>query len=566
MSVERSRTTGRRVARGGGLLALALAASWSPAGVPGAAAQDWMSWTAYWENDSFVKRSRDVSTGDDAYTNGVRFVVSRNPVRNRGWWEWVDSLGARWARSRLTRDRFDDSDSPTASIVVGQNFFTPNVITDYEVEQEDRPFAGMLYAGLRLDLTEDEQELGGGLRTRFQHSVEADVGVIGPAGQARRVQSGVHALRSSRIPKGWHHEIGNEPVLQLNYMSRARVGWRFLDVTPHAGVLLGNPQTGVYGGATARVGYGLSDFPALVLPMSVIGESGRGAFEIALIAGFEGRAFLRQRFVPTNFAGDTLRIGKEPLVYDWRLGGTVRIKDWRFSYTYLDRSEEITGPFGVDHDFGSIAFGYEPDREARPDETGSWFVPNFHFEAGLGDGTSHVPGGERVEGVGMHVALGVGLPRLGRVLPRNRVILGVEVAGMGREGPRPPDGEPHTDEFLLNLLGTVRWRPFGRGPGLGILEVRGGIGAGHLARQVVQPMAGTVTTCPPGTAPEQETPPRFCEASETGRAMLLGLAYTVPVGNQLSAGIDLSWNWTEIDAGRTSFRMPGFTLKYHPSG
>jgi hypothetical protein len=256
----------------------------------------------------------------------------------------------------------------------------------------------------------------------------------------------------------------------------------------------------------------------------------------------------------------------EPWVHDYRLGFSLRADNWRISGTYIKRSDEITGPHAGEHDFLSVGIGYEPDSQARPDVEGSWFFPRFHFEAGLGTGRSDIPGAGSQKGVGMHWAAGVGLPAVPAIrLPENRAILGVEQNGIAREGPRPPTGQPHTDEFLSSLLGTIRWRPLGH-TRFAIFDVRAGLGFGRHKTQVVPPLAGTPGVCPPGTSVDDPSRPRFCEATDQGLGALLGAALTVPMGNQVSAGLDISWNSIDTDNETHSFWVPAFTLRYHPNG
>lgn len=535
---------------------------------PAASAQSWRGWTAYWENDSFQS---PLTQSDQAYTNGVRISVAREPQRN---FALVDSLGRRWRDTWLVRDGYTDLFTrPVMSLVLGQNFFTPTVITDFDVDPLDRPYTGLLYVGVRLDLTEDPQELGGPLSLTLQHSAEVDAGVMGPPAFGEEVQTGVHVLRTSRIPKGWDDQLGFDPLLQATYMVRARLAASsFFDLTPHAGAMVGNPQTVAYGGATARLGINLSGFPALLVPMNVVGQDERPDFELSVLAGVEGRAFAHNALLDGGLFGeDTLTVSRESLVGDVRLGASLRLIDWRVSYTWVRRSAEVAeGPFGgLDHDYGSLAFSYEPYGTTPGDREGTvlgrvidgWLGTAFRnvlFEAGLGGGSSDVPGEGDRDGLGMHVAVAKGL--LG-----NRVFLGGEMTGMGREGPVTAPGENHTDEFLKSLLATVRVRPFGASAGPGILHLRAGIGSGTHTLQVLAPLDGRVTTCPPGTVRDDGDGKR-CHASESGRALLLGGGYAISLGSQASIGLDLSWNRISLEAGDETFFTPAFTLRYHPHG
>lgn len=537
------------------------------AGLP-AQERTWLGWTAYWENDSF----QPPGTGSDAnYTNGVRVSAAHNPARNP---RWVDRLGRRWRGTPLVRDSFSDINIvPVLSVVLGQNFFTPSLITDFAVDPRDRPYAGLLYGGVRLDLTEDPQDMGWAASLTLQHSAELDVGVLGPQAFGEEIQTGVHVLRGSRIPKGWDHQIGFDPLFQAGYMARGRLGGSHLDVTPHVGAMVGNPQTAAYGGATARVGINLTGFPALLIPMAVEDRGPeRPDFELALLAGVEGRAFAHNAVLDGGLIGsDTLAVDRESLVGDLRLGASVRLTDWRVTYTWARRTSELSeGPFSDgEHDYGSLALSYEPFGRTPAARAGTFLgrlmdgilgtvFEDFLFEAVLGPGRSDVPGAGARDGTGMHVAAAKGM--LG-----NRAFLGIEMAGIGREGPRTAAGENHTDEFLRSFLFTVRARPLGVTTGPGILHVRAGVGSGEHRTQVVAPLDGRVIACPPGTVRDDGDGDR-CHASDAGTALLLGGGYAISVGPRVSVGLDLSWNRVALDAGAETFFVPALSMRFHPGG
>lgn len=548
------------------LVLLAVCAGW-PA--PLAAQQTWLGWSAYWENDSF----QPPGTGSDAnYTNGVRIAVARDPLENP---RWLEPIERRWRDSWLVRDEYVDlTVHPTMSLLLGQNFFTPAVITDHEVDPQDRPFAGLLYAGLRLDLTEFPQPLGWAGSLTLQHSAEVDVGVMGPPAFSREIQTGVHMLRASRIPKGWRHEIGFDPVLQASYLVRGRIGGSVLDVTPHLGAMVGNPQTLGWGGVTARLGINLTGFPTLVIPMNVVDAgSQRPDWEFAVLAGVEGRAFAHNALLDGGIIGsDTLTVPSERLVGDVRLGASLRLTDWRLSYTWVRRSPEVAeGPFAEDrHDYGSLALSYEPFGSTAGERAGTFLgtvmdrvlgtvFENFFFEAAIGSGNSDVPGAGEQDGVAMHAAVGRGLWG-------NRVVVGGEMTGIAREGPVPAPGQNHSDEFLRSRLATVRVRPLGATTGPGIFHLRAGIGSGTHRLQVLAPGDERVATCPPGTLRHPDDDGKRCYASDTGTAVLLGGGYALSLGAKVSIGLDLSWNRIALEGGDETFLAPALTMRYHPWG
>src|SRR5690606_38309143 len=158
------------------------------------------------------------------------------------------------------------------------------------------------------------------------------------------------------------------------YQVRARLGGRFLDLTPHLGAMVGTPQTFGYAGATGRVGINLSGFPTLLIPMNVVGGAERPDFELGLLAGVEGRAFIHNAIFEGGVLGtDTLTVSSERVVTDVRLGASLRLTDWRLSYTWVRRSREVRAPpFDGRHDYGSIAISYEPFGRTPGDREGTF--------------------------------------------------------------------------------------------------------------------------------------------------------------------------------------------------
>jgi lipid A 3-O-deacylase len=199
---------------------------------PDAHAQTWSSWTAYWENDSFVLPRYG---SDKSYTNGIRFALSRKTPHG-----WADDVGEKLEHVTkhipgLSFRSFDAGEM----LVFGQNFFTPLVITTFEPDPQDRPFAGLLFGGLRIDQTESAAPDQKKFHKRVQHSLEVVGGFMGPLALADQVQTGVHLLRGSRIPKGWERQLGTELAVNANLSSRAKIGWHFLDIVPTISVAAG---------------------------------------------------------------------------------------------------------------------------------------------------------------------------------------------------------------------------------------------------------------------------------------------------------------------------------------
>ena len=534
---------------------------------PSAAAQDPGGWTAYWENDSFVL----FGGSDQSYTNGVRLVWDGRPNPRR---TFRGELERSWGRIAWVGDAWQT----TSSWTLGQTFFTPSTITDYEVDPTDRPFAGIAYGGLRLDATElvapgaavTDRVPGFGL-TRHM-SVEANVGLLGAAAGAELFQTFAHVLRENRVPKGWMHQLPQEPYVSLNGLWRIRAGWSFLDVTPHGGLLASTVQSYPYAGVTFRVGWNLSDFPALLVRPTAAPVSPRADWEVALVTGVEGRALAHNAFVQGGLRSDSRGVPAEHLVGDWRVGFSVRLTDWRLTWTQVRRSPEMadeTVPFRRYHDYGSVSLAYEPGTRTAAARQGTplGFVVDRMLTPVLGRmvleaGTGPADSGGALGALGSRVGLSFRLCC-------DRWAVGGEVVGLARElGPPAAPGGDHEDIFLVNKLLTVRMSPLGRrGPGR--LQLKAGVGQGVRKLQITPGEPGPrplSSPCPVGT--ELETADlRYCNATDTGLGWMLGAGYWFAMpGDKASLGVDYAWNSIRLDGplGPSDFATLTFGVQWHP--
>lgn len=164
--------------------------------VTSAARDQTENWTLnlYLENDLF-------SNADEGYTSGLRASwVSpdlhdylEDPALPR----WIRSINERLtffhgARSGLQRN---------LTFSLGQTLFTPRDLTREDLIEDDRPYAGWLFASM-------------GYQTRKNNRVdtlEASFGVVGPAALGREFQNVLHDFRGFDRFEGWDNQLANEP-------------------------------------------------------------------------------------------------------------------------------------------------------------------------------------------------------------------------------------------------------------------------------------------------------------------------------------------------------------------
>lgn len=286
---------------------------------------------------------------DRNYTNGARMTYF--------------SLGSPVPEFFHAIDRmvptFSINETTSISWSLGHNLYTPSDIEIAAPQNDDRPWAAFLYgsAGL-VSVTKNHID-----------SLEATVGIVGPAALGEQVQKFIHNhVSDSPMPKGWRHQLKNEPGLMLSWERSWRerygieaLGWN-AGATPYIGATLGN----IYTYANAGVTFYLSpydgrmqDTPVRVRPAM----PGTGAFLVPenrfswyLFGGVEGRAVGRNIFLDGNTFTDSHSVDKKYFVADATAGLALTYGRARVSYAIIYRTEEFHGQDGGDI-FGTVTLG-----------------------------------------------------------------------------------------------------------------------------------------------------------------------------------------------------------------
>jgi lipid A 3-O-deacylase len=130
---------------------------------------------------------------DQHYTNGLQLAF---PVNRATLPEAIRSLPPfRW------------SAEPRFTFAVGQRIYTPNDKSRAVPDPLDRPYGGCLYA-----LADVRTSTGPAV-----DSVQASVGVIGPASFAEQTQNAYHRMIGSDQAQGWDTQLDNKLALLLGY-------------------------------------------------------------------------------------------------------------------------------------------------------------------------------------------------------------------------------------------------------------------------------------------------------------------------------------------------------------
>lgn len=276
------------------------------------------------ENDIFAGRDRD-------YTNGIRFSWLSSEERTPLWLQSVAHI------LPLANDG-----NKRISIAVGQSMFAPSDITLPNLVVGDHPYAGWLYSSVGI-VSDTGKTLD---------NVMLTLGVVGPLSHAEQTQKFVHHITDSPQPKGWDHQLENEVGAILTYERK----WRSLvelspfgvgmDMTPHAGVNLGNINTDASVGATFRVGY---DLPADYGPPRIRPSLPGSDFFIPtqelggyLFTTIGERAVARNIFLDGNTFENSPRVNKKNFVSTLQVGAAMTYGDTRLSYTQVFMTKEYT--------------------------------------------------------------------------------------------------------------------------------------------------------------------------------------------------------------------------------
>jgi len=290
---------------------------------------------------------------DHYYSNGVKVGFGAQadawpkPVQN-----WLESVYGYLGKDKQYEQGF----------FLGQNIYTPRDIKNPDPQPNDRPWAGWLYAGWalqRLDTTTPVHKLD---------TLELNIGVIGPPALAKEVQTEWHKLIGAPEPRGWDHQLPTEPGFVLGYLRKIKIGDESVDMIPHAGVTVGTVMTLARAGGIVRWGKNLSGFgPDTIEPGGAVLQGThaknprRPRFEYYLFAGLDVRAVAYNAFLDGNLFRSSPSVDREPIVYDLRVGVSVRYDTTRISLTQIRRSEEFSanGIGSGSQTFHSFNFGFE---------------------------------------------------------------------------------------------------------------------------------------------------------------------------------------------------------------
>lgn len=319
----------------------------APLGAPLCAetATPWYSPPSGSEVQLFIENDM-LSNTDRYYTNGIKLGVGLP-------FELLQSPAAEVLRQLDPHDGEDVH----VGLFLGQNLYTPRDIEMTRAQPLDRPWAAWLYLG------------GVAQRARANRldTVEFDVGMVGPAALGEPVQKAWHRLVDTHEPRGWQHQIRNEPAFMFSYLHKRRFGTDRVDLILNGGGSLGTVMTQARVGAMLRVGGRLNGFgPDTIEPGGAMLHSTRavGAQRFAglswsLFAGVDHRLVAHNIFLDGSLFRAGPSVESRRHVRDYSLGFALRVDTLRFSWTRVARSAEFRSPGAAAQRFDSFNIGME---------------------------------------------------------------------------------------------------------------------------------------------------------------------------------------------------------------
>lgn len=224
---------------------------------------------------------------------------------------------------------------------LGQLMFVPEKISQATPDPRDRPYAGWLYTGLaseRLALDPDATR-----RHDQRARVELNLGILGPSSLSDDVQIQWHEIWDLSKPRGWGHQLKDEPTLLVAAQRDLRLAWgeafgtHEWDLAGHFDWNLGNVRTSANVGAVARFGKALPrDFGFRSRPDPEVGAGGGSVFLFGDV-----HAIAQDLFLDGNTWKDGPSVDKEPYVGEWGLGFDVNLGAVQLRLGHLWRSREF---------------------------------------------------------------------------------------------------------------------------------------------------------------------------------------------------------------------------------
>ena len=192
-------------------------------------------WRFEFANDAFVG-------SDSQFTSGIWFQKHSYIAEDFANLDGVLTIGNGLAQMVLPQE----SDLVyRKALGIGQSMGTPTAKGDPNIILDDTPYFGFLGVSSSWIGFNDAK------LTIFAITT----GIVGEYALAEPVQKAVHSITGATDPKGWEHQLDNEPVLNLYFGKKHKI-WNTpgLDLAISGDIALGNYMTSASTGFEIRIG------------------------------------------------------------------------------------------------------------------------------------------------------------------------------------------------------------------------------------------------------------------------------------------------------------------------
>ncbi|MGP9499436.1 lipid A deacylase LpxR family protein [Halomonas sp. 86] len=277
------------------------------------------------ENDGLM------SSDDGHFTSGFELNWAFKPSPEN----WTQRLA-----TALPDSLIGQADSVAFRLV--HQIYTPDDIERSELIEDDRPYAGLVYAGMSLY---EDVPVG-----RWQQATDLHIeaGLVGPSSLADSIQREVHRITNSERPSGWHNQLKDEPLLNLTmrrqWWHNVPLAGKRLAHGPGVSVALGNLNTYASAGYGVRWGDDASGIPTLTPNPSNRGRmTSTTGWQWYVFANVEGYYVAHNLTLDGNVFSSSHSVDRKEWVGEGAAGFAIAWDEWQAVFSGVQRTREFDG-------------------------------------------------------------------------------------------------------------------------------------------------------------------------------------------------------------------------------
>ncbi|MFV3409577.1 lipid A deacylase LpxR family protein [Bdellovibrio bacteriovorus] len=313
------------------------------------------SYSATIENDT---RRMGGPNSDDDYSSGFRFayIYAEDTIPT-----WAPTL-TDWSKS-LKKELTESTTN--FGISLNQKIYTPENTDIKEPILDDRPYAAWLYLGFTANYKTETHS----------HSLELDIGIVGPPAMGEQVQNGFHHIVDVPEAQGWDNQLDTEPIVQVSYFQKVRfvdvldkTTGRMFDVIPYAGASLGNALIAAHTGVIGRLGVNIPNDFGPTRPSASDGDmikdpresNGDLPWRAYVYGAARGNLVGHNIFIDGSIFHNGPHVTRKPFVAETEFGYGVQYMNFSFIWRFVTVSPEFEERDNF-HSFASMTLSYYHD-------------------------------------------------------------------------------------------------------------------------------------------------------------------------------------------------------------